>query len=75
MFARRGFLNCVGASFLATFEFSGLHAEEKYDAEKERVVGAIESIRDYLSKWRGQKSVAGEVTFFLFCFHVLTVDE
>ncbi|CAH2038850.1 unnamed protein product [Thlaspi arvense] len=116
LLARRGFLNCIGASFMATLDFSGLeaHAEEK--DEGEGVVGALkslfdpnertksgkelpkaylksarevvrtmreslkenpkdnakfrrsadaakESIRDYLSNWRGQKSVAEEESY------------
>lgn len=117
MFARRGFLHCVGgASLMATLEFSGLQAAQAEDGEREGVVGAFkslfdpnertksgkelpkaylksarevvktmreslkedpkdnakfrrsadsakESIRDYLSNWRGQKSVAGEESY------------
>ncbi|ESQ36385.1 hypothetical protein EUTSA_v10008840mg [Eutrema salsugineum] len=116
LFARRGFLSCVGASFLATLELSGLQAQAEEKDEGEGVVGAFkslfdpnertksgkelpkaylksarevvktmreslkenpkdnakfrrsadaakESIRDYLSNWRGQKSVAGEESY------------
>ncbi|KAF8106439.1 hypothetical protein N665_0139s0033 [Sinapis alba] len=117
LFARRGFLHCVvGASFIATLEFSGLQAAQAEDGERGGVVGAFkslfdpnertksgkelpkaylksarevvktmreslkenpkdnakfrrsadsakESIRDYLSNWRGQESVAGEESY------------
>ncbi|KAJ4914489.1 hypothetical protein Rs2_00039 [Raphanus sativus] len=117
LFARRGFLHCVGgASLMATLEFSGLQAAQAEDVEREGVVGAFkslfdpnertksgkelpkaylksarevvktmreslkenpkdnakfrrsadsakESIRDYLSNWRGQESVAGEESY------------
>ncbi|KAL0812546.1 hypothetical protein Bca101_068989 [Brassica carinata] len=116
LFARRGFLHCVGgASLVATLEFSGLQAAQAEEKD-EGVVGAFkslfdpnertksgkelpkaylksarevvktmreslkenpkdnakfrrsadsakESIRDYLSNWRGQKSVAGEESY------------
>ncbi|KAL0654536.1 hypothetical protein Bca4012_097227 [Brassica carinata] len=44
----------------ATFEFSGLQAEEKDETKSEGVDAAKELIRDYLGNWRGPKSVAGE---------------
>ncbi|KAJ0245021.1 Photosystem II D1 precursor processing protein PSB27-H2 [Hirschfeldia incana] len=116
LFARRGFLQCVGgASLMSTLEFSGLQAAQAEEKD-EGVVGAFkslfdpnertksgkelpkaylksarevvktmreslkenpkdnakfrrsadsakESIRDYLSNWRGQESVAGEESY------------
>lgn len=36
---------------------------------------AKESIRDYLSNWRGQKTVAGEVSLYLFLFSIFLIDS